>query len=676
MKRTTVSLIAAIVVSSFWEGTLLGHPTTAYEAEMVVRGWLRLDPEPLGMTLGRDVASVETFTDDTDGPMYYIVHLAPSGLVIVSADDLVEPIIGFAEEEIYDPSYNHPVGSLVSTDITRRVLSARAQEKGLHAMGETPGDSNRAKWRRLEALAESPQAEISVAGITSVSDVRVAPLIKTKWGLMDVCSDYCYNYYTPNHYGCGCVATGMAQLMYYHKYPNVAISKRQFPIWVHGIMEYAYTRGGDGNGGPYAWNLMVREPDCLTTLTQRQAIGALCYDAALAVETEWVFTSDGVQGLSAPSYARDALIDPFKYANAVIGWNDDANIGWGLKEMINTNLDANCPVILGITGGGGTIGHVVLADGYGYNSSTPYHHLNVGPNHDYDIRNIWYNVDRDPPSIDIPSDDPANPVRVYNSVEQCIYNIFPRSKGEIISGRITDASGNPISEAVVTAVAPSDPNARCATTNDKGIYAFVGVNSGSTYRVSAARSGFAFQEQTVSVGQSMQWDFVSGNRWGVDFVSKILVDAGILYPATDVFAASKYDNIHTQEADSMGAKGSFEVWQESSAKYVTAVVRVTGLLHNTVYRVYFDENGITPLVVGTAGPCMYMGLLYTDDSGTATWTYTSAPGDWDPGIHMWSVYINKIVWSDDKLVVNHTVLISENLEFEIQGQVTEPGHAP
>ncbi len=147
---------------------------------------------------------------------------------------------------------------------------------------------------------------------------------------------------------------------------------------------------------------------------------------------------------------------------------------------------------------------------------------------------------------------------------------------------------------------------------------------------------------------------------------KFLVQVGLLYLATDIFPGSKYDNAHSQEADRMGAKGTFEVWQESGAKDVTIDVHVRGLSPDTTYRVYFDKDGVTPQVVGTAGPSVYMGLLRTDDIGMATWTYTSAPGDWARGVYTWSIYINKIAWNGDKLIVNNTVLISDNLEFEIQ----------
>ena len=51
--------------------------------------------------------------------------------------------------------------------------------------------------------------------------------------------------------------------------------------------------------------------------------------------------------------------------------------------IINPNLDAGCPVMLGID----PIGHAVPCDGYGYDLSTLYHHLNYGWSGNF---NAWY----------------------------------------------------------------------------------------------------------------------------------------------------------------------------------------------------------------------------------------------------------------------------------------------
>ena len=45
----------------------------------------------------------------------------------------------------------------------------------------------------------------------TIDDVRVAPLVETSWGQGVHLVQGAYNYYTPKHYVCGCVATGGAR---------------------------------------------------------------------------------------------------------------------------------------------------------------------------------------------------------------------------------------------------------------------------------------------------------------------------------------------------------------------------------------------------------------------------------------------------------------------------------
>ena len=497
----TVVLVVLLLCGSLW-----ARPTTADEAEKVVTGWLKADAQPLGTALGRGVIRVETFTDDNGEPVYYVVYLQgprkagtqPSGFVIVSADDLVEPIIGFADDGTFEPSLESPLGALVTNDLNGRITAVR-NTFGLQM--ETPGGP-RGKWRHFINLAEASENSFGLLGLTSIPDVRVEPFVKSKWGQDSTCGRNCFNYYTPNNYYCGCIATAMAQLMRYHEYPDtsVGIGRKRFRITVDGTSEYVYTRGGDGNGGPYQWSLMVLEPGCRTTLEQRQAIGALCYDAGAAVKTEY---SDSGSASNLRN-ARNALLSTFNYSSAICALDSDGDIGGGvLNNMVNANLDAGNPVIFGIIKESVEAGHAVIADGYGYDFSTLYHHLNMGWDGSNDM---WYNL----PDVDYSRSDQ------YNAINGCIYNIFTFGSGEIISGRITDLSGSPISGATV--IARNGRTPYTAVTNDKGIYALAKVHSYATYTVSVIKSGYGFTPQRVTTGKSVDSRNVSGNKWGIDFV--------------------------------------------------------------------------------------------------------------------------------------------------------------
>ncbi len=521
--RRKITILTAVLVLLQLSVSLWALPTTAYEAEMVVRGWLKADPQPLETPLGREVMRIETFTDEYDVPLYYIVYLEPSGFVIVPADDLIEPIVGFADGGTYDPSLDTPLGALVNNDLNGRMAAIHNTFSLQALVGEASFTDTQKKWSFFISLAEASEGEFNLMGRLSISDVRVAPLVQSEWSQGQVCDKDCYNYYTPNNYPSGCVATAMAQLMRYYKYPNEPddsvpnslsiFGRRSFTIIVDGKDETRYLKGGDGSGGPYKWGQMVLEPGCSTTLTQRQAIGALCYDAGISVNMQ--YTEGGSS--SDLMTAVEALKSVFKYSNGIGTFNYDygrkinLNIGSGLIGMINPNLDAEKPVIIGIFGKNtrddSDAGHAVVCDGYGYHTSSLYHHLNMGFSGQ---ANCWYIL----PDIDCTdcSDQPYK----YTVVSDCAYNIFTTGSGEIISGRVTDADGRPISEATVTATGLGRSNTHTDTTDSKGIYALAKVNSQSTYTLSVTKSGYSFPSQDVHTGKSENGELVSGNRWGVN----------------------------------------------------------------------------------------------------------------------------------------------------------------
>jgi hypothetical protein len=329
----------------------------------------------------------------------------------------------------------------------------------------------------------------------SVSDVRVAPFLKSQWAQDNVCSGPCYNYFTPYNAPCGCAATAMAQLMYYYRWPTAGIGRQPFTIQVLHQEQSVFTRGGDGAGGPYHWTDMVPAPDCTSTAQQRAAIGALCYDASVALGTDFALSGSGANGFA----IGDTFTGVFGYSNAVTGANNGGDIGVGLAGMINPNLDAQYPVILGIEG---TSGHAVLVDGYGYDQSTRiatlYHHLNMGW---AGYNNLWYNLPE---------------IGDYNTVPACIYNVFPTGTGEIISGRVTDATGWPILGVTVKTAAQGKQY--LAVTNEKGIYALAQLPSASSFLLQAGKTGFTFKQRVVQTGTSQGLQASAGNQWGIDFI--------------------------------------------------------------------------------------------------------------------------------------------------------------
>jgi hypothetical protein len=473
-KTALLSILILLVVTA----SAYAAPATAQQARTIVQAWLNADMRPLDADMGSGILDVQTFSGNDGQPLYYVVYLQPSGFVIVPADDMVEPIICFADDGTYDPSSDNPLGALVSRDLPNRIAAARnlqiaqAQAQSLNEQQLTFQKFSAAaqiKWNELLTMDDSP----SLLGISSISDVWVTPLTSSTWGQMTVCGYTCYNYSTPSNYPCGCVATAMAQLMRYHQQPS-----------------------------SYTWSNMPLQPGCSITLTQRQAIGTLCFDAAESIDTVY-----GPGSSSAYIWkVREALPNVFYYDNAIHAWDNNNDISSELTNMVNPNLDAAKPVILGIFKTSGGIGHAVLADGYGYDYSTLYHHINMGWD-GYD--DAWYNL----PNIDCSYPGP------FDSILECIYNVFYSGSGEIISGRVTDQTTViGISGAEVTAVR-SGGGTYNTTTNSKGIYALWAIPSASDYTVSVTKDGYTFtpSSRDVSTGTSTNQQATSGNRWGIDF---------------------------------------------------------------------------------------------------------------------------------------------------------------
>ena len=499
-KIRTISGLKSLVLLTLLLASLrvaCGGPVTAAQAKGAVTGWLRSDAVPLHTTMGPQVKKVDTFRDSTGMPLYYIAYTDPSGFVIVSADDLIEPIIGFAPAGQFDPSTNNPLGALVSSDLPGRLALVKA---AAGTKTQSLFSAAKDKWAQLQTLGQKPPGTAS--GLASVSDPRVAPLTQTLWDQTTAGGNACYNYYTPpyaagtaNNYPCGCTATAMAQLMRFWQYPVNSVGTASFTITVDGVSQSRSLRGGNGAGGPYVWSNMALSP---STATERQAVGALCADAAVAAESTYTSAETGSNLLK----ARNAVRNTFGYTSAVFGWNSNLEIGSGLPNMINPGLDAGCVAILGITKTSG--GHAVVCDGYGYNSSTLYHHLNLGWS---GTATAWYNL----PTIDTGTGNGT-----YNVIPQCLYNAWPSGTGEIISGRITDSGGSPISGASVSATR-SAGGTYTATSDAKGIYALSRIPSASTYTISISKAGYAFSSRSTSTSSSSDYSATSGNVWGFDF---------------------------------------------------------------------------------------------------------------------------------------------------------------
>ncbi|MEL7642442.1 MAG: C10 family peptidase [Solidesulfovibrio sp.] len=484
---STASLLAVLLMAvSSW-----ASPTTPQQALQVVAGWRNLEAVPLGAPLSMPTATPLTYNDDAGQPAYYIVALSGQGYVIVPADDEIEPILGFSPDGAYDPVAGNPLYTLVNRDVAGRLALVRGTA-GKSAEADGQGAAAQKKWSDLTAAAGT--APTAKSGVSSVSDVRVSPLTVSTWSQSDDGNGTpLYNIYTPKNYLTGCTATAMAQLMRFHQFPVASVPVNTYSVKVDNVTQSMTIRGGDGSGGPYRWARMSLSPGTATETNNRQAISALMADAGASVNMSYTASSSGAW------FSTSSYMSQFGYASARSGWSYPATMpsaSW--TKMFNPNLDAGLPVNLAIFNSDLSSGHSIVCDGYGYDSSTLYHHMNMGWSGSY---NLWYNL----PTVDGGYN--------FTLINQTIYNLFPYGSGEIISGRVVDALANPISGARVTATL-SGGGIYYTTTNYRGIYSIKNIPSGATATLHVTKPGYQFTDSQVTVGTSVDGGTVVGNTWG------------------------------------------------------------------------------------------------------------------------------------------------------------------
>lgn len=89
-------------------------------------------------------------------------------------------LIGFVERGSYDPSLENPLGALVTADLNARIAAVRDGPR-LRVTGAAEAAlGSQAKWKQLESLAD--RVGTLGLGLVSISDVRVPPLVQSKWG--------------------------------------------------------------------------------------------------------------------------------------------------------------------------------------------------------------------------------------------------------------------------------------------------------------------------------------------------------------------------------------------------------------------------------------------------------------------------------------------------------------
>lgn len=370
---------------------------------------------------GKGIRAARTHRNAAGESRFHVVNFEGGGWAAVGADDEESPVIAFSDngDDLVEDERN-AVWFLVKRDGERRAFARRevkrkGEERKCHKGWAAP-------YRRASsptALSQQSTTTVKTAASTiALEDVRVAPLIQSTWDQSDGYKTY--NYYTPNNYVCGCVATMLAQILRYYEWPTTSVVPFEGECMV-GTNIYKLSSMSVTNctaiGGMYDWVKMTLKPDNSTPTENRREIAKLCYDAGVSVNMMWSGTGSG----ALMADVRDALVEDWGYVDAHLVVYDYPTKDYPvpehpydfeeLKRIVVSNCEAGRPIGYGISGDSG--GHAVVIDGYGYSSSGDFYmHINPGWG---GSANAWYN----PPNLSMGG-------LSFNESDELVYNIISR----------------------------------------------------------------------------------------------------------------------------------------------------------------------------------------------------------------------------------------------------------
>lgn len=310
-------------------------------------------------------------------PAFYVFN-TPNGFVIISADDCETPVLAYSNEGIFDNN-NIPVQM-------EEYLLGFVENIQYGVENHIVADATVSKqWQLVKTTGRLDDKNGSEV---------VEPLLTTRWGQGCYYNDLCPEDENGpcSHVMTGCVATAMAQILHYWKYPECGYGSHTYNCPGYDAISADFNTC-------YQWNIM---PDTLSAYSSDEEIAAvatLMFHCGVSVDMGYSANSSA----STIGAANDAFKTYFKFSEDLyIESKGDDNAAW--FNMLKLSLDHGCPVYYS---GRGTSGHAFVCDGYDANGLL---HFNWGWNGDH---NGYYALGY------------LNPGNSYNNNNRAILGISP-----------------------------------------------------------------------------------------------------------------------------------------------------------------------------------------------------------------------------------------------------------
>lgn len=308
------------------------------------------------------VKKITPIMDNAENILMYVAELGSVGFVLFSTDDKLKPVIGYSSEvnfnfQKYKEDYF--INAIISN------LNENLQKIKNSSKSTIQYSNNASSWK---ALIEGHSAINKVKEVNEI----YGPFLNSDWGQGYVNGYPVYNYYTPNRWPAGCVATATAQLLNYYKWPLRGVGK-------HGYYDNGEYLSADFGATNYDWgNTLDQYTDQQFNLDNQKAAGLLTYHCAVALEMDFEHNGSTASTTDVPAILHN-------YFRGSGHYKKESETGFWI-EMKNNMLDER-PAIISIKSTQHSVGHAAVVDGYF--DANDYYHVNPGWYGDY---TGWYDI--------------------------------------------------------------------------------------------------------------------------------------------------------------------------------------------------------------------------------------------------------------------------------------------
>lgn len=314
MKRTTTILIAICVSALFANGKQISQNAAISAARKYSR-------------TGQVAPAKNLRSDKTNNAPYYAFNLE-QGYVIVSGDDEMTELVGYAENGFFDAENVPPQMQLWLDGYAEYVAAVQ---------------SGKAKARKI-LLSDSPS-------------VVVEPLVTTKWNQDAPFNNFAPEYTDDNNNtqrcATGCAATAMAQIMKFHNWPEQGVGHYSYEHQSFGTISSNFSEH------VYDWtNMIDRYNNGEYSNVQADAVALLMKDCGVSLNMNY----GPVSGASIYSYTP-AFKNYFRYSSRTVNRSGCETAEF--TKIITDELQEGRPIIYCGTGEDG--GHAFVVDGYDTN---------------------------------------------------------------------------------------------------------------------------------------------------------------------------------------------------------------------------------------------------------------------------------------------------------------------